>query len=119
MPRATFAAVTFDLLLAGLDDRHAGLTVVREIPGTGAGPAAAYVDLGGPALQRRAVTLRVDTEADYMALAALPGTPSSAGTLSSAEGDREAVLLTVSRYWRRGAGPQLLRTEWVFTDCTD
>ena len=31
MPRATFAGVTFDLLLSGLEDRHEGLTAVREI----------------------------------------------------------------------------------------
>jgi hypothetical protein len=113
MPRATFAGVTFDLLLQGLEDRHEGLTTVREIPGTGAGPPAAYVDLGGPMLHRRTVTLKVDTEADYLALAVLPGTPASSGTLESAEGAGPAVLLSVSRSWRKGTGPQLLRTEWL------
>jgi hypothetical protein len=115
MPRALFAGVTFDLLLSGLQDTHEGLVSVREIPATGAGPAAAYVDLGGPALQRRSVTVKVDDEAAYLALAALPGTPASSGTLDSVEGSRPAVLLSVSRTWRKGAGPQLLRTEWVFT----
>jgi hypothetical protein len=57
----------------------------------------------------------VDSEADYGALAALPGTAAAAGTLGSAEGDRPAVLLSVARTWRKGTGPQLLRTEWVFT----
>jgi len=114
MPRATFAGVTFDFLLDGLQDTHGGMTTVREIPG-GAGDA--YVDLGGPLLARRTVTVRVDSEADYLALAALPGTAGSSGTLTSAaEGaPRAAVLLSVARTWRRGAGPQLLRTEWVFT----
>ena len=111
MPRATFAGVTFDLLLNGLEDRHEGMTTVREVPGG----TAHYVDLGGALLQRRTVQVKVDTEAAYLALAALPGTAASSGTLASAEGSRPAVLLSVSRYWRRAAGPQLLRTEWVFT----
>jgi hypothetical protein len=113
MPRATFAGVTFDFLLDGLQDTHAGNTTVREIP---AGPGDAYVDLGGPLLARRTVTVRVDSEADYRTLAALPGTAASSGTLTSAaEGaPRAAVLLSVARTWRRGTGPQLCRTEWVF-----
>jgi hypothetical protein len=114
VPRATFASVTFDLLLEGLADRHEGFTSVREVP---AGDGDAYVDLGGPLLQRRSVTLKVDSEADYLALAALPGTAASAGTLThEAEGAaRQVVLLSVSRTWRKGTGPQLLRTEWVYT----
>lgn len=112
MPRAAFGGVTFDLLLTGLEDRAEGFTTVREVPG---GAGYAYVDLGGPLLQRRTVTLKVDTEAAYAALAALPGTAAAAGTLTSAEGSRAAVLLSVSRGWRKGTGPQLLRTEWVFT----
>jgi hypothetical protein len=113
MPRATFAGVTFDLLLQGLEDRHEGMTAVREVPGG----TTAYVDLGGPLLQRRSVTIRVDSEADYLALAALPGTSGAAGSLASdAEGAaRDVVLLSVSRTWRRGSGPQLCRTEWVYT----
>lgn len=110
MPRATFGGVTFDLLLDGLQDTHEGLTSVRQVPG---GDGNAYVDLGGPPLQRRAVALRVDSEADYRTLAALPGTAGSSGTLSSAEGDRDAVLLSVARYWRKGTGDQLLRSEWL------
>ena len=112
MPRATFAGITFDLLLQGLDDRHEGMTTVREVPGGG---GYAYVDLGGASLPRRTVNLKVDTQADYLALAALPGTAASSGTLVSAEGSRSAVLLSVSRYWRHGTTHQLLRTEWVFT----
>jgi hypothetical protein len=114
MPRATFAGVTFDLLLAGLEDRHEGMTTVREVPG---GPGNAYVDLGGLLLQRRTVQIKVDSEADYLTLAALPGTAGAAGSLTSpAEGaPRPAVLLSVSRGWRKGAGPQLCRTEWVYT----
>jgi hypothetical protein len=114
MPRATFAGVTFDLLLSGLDDRHEGMTSVREIPG---GAGNAYVDLGGPLLHRRTATVRVDMEADYLTLAALPGTASAAGTLTHpAEGAAQAVvLLSVSRTWRKGTGPQLCRTEWVYT----
>ena len=114
MPRATFAGVTFDLLLSGLDDRHEGMTSVREIPGSAGN---AYVDLGGPLLHRRSATIRVDTEAAYLALAALPGTASAAGTLTHpAEGAaRDVVLLSVSRTWRKGTGPQLCRTEWVYT----
>ena len=113
MPRATFAGVTFDFLLDGLQDTHGGMATVREIP---SGPGDAYVDLGGPLLARRSVTVRVDSEADYRTLAALPGTAASSGTLtSSAEGaPRPAVLLSVARTWRRGTGPQLCRTEWVF-----
>lgn len=110
MPRATFGGVTFDLLLAGLDDRHEGMTTVREVPGGD----HVYVDLGGPLLQRRTVQLKVDTEAAYLALAALPGTAGASGTLVSAEGSRDAVLLSVSRTWRRGTTYQLLRSEWVF-----
>jgi len=114
MPRATFAGVTFDLLLSGLEDRHEGLTAVREIPG---GAGAHYVDLGGPLLQRRAVQLKLDSEADYLALAALPGTAGAAGTLTSAaEGaPREVVLLSLSRALRHGTGWQLCRAEWVYT----
>jgi hypothetical protein len=113
MPRASFAGVTFDFLLDGLQDTHAGMTTVREIP---AGSSPAYIDLGGPLLARRTVTVRVDSEADYRTLAALPGTAASSGTLTSAaEGSpRAAVLLSVARTWRRGTGPQLCRTEWVF-----
>jgi hypothetical protein len=117
MPRATFAGVTFDLLLSGLEDRHEGFTSVRDIPASGSGPARAYVDLGGPQLQRRTVQLHVDSEADYLTLAGLVGTPSAAGTLTSpAEGSpRDAVLVSISRTWRKGTGPQLCRSEWVFT----
>jgi hypothetical protein len=114
MPRATFAGVTFDLLLSGLEDRHDGNTSVREVPG---GAGAHYVDLGGPLLRRRTVTVKVDTEADYRTLAALPGTSGAAGSLTSpAEGaPQSVVLLSVSRSWRKGTGPQLCRTEWVYT----
>jgi len=117
MPRATFAGVTFDLLLNGLQDRHEGNTTVREIPGTGAGPPRAYVDFGGPGFQRRTVQIKVDSEANYLSLAALPGTPSAAGTLTSpAEGSpRPIVLLSLSRTWRKGTGPQLCRAEWLYT----
>ena len=113
MPRATFGGVTFDLLLSGLEDRHEGMTSVREVPGG----AAAFVDLGGRLLQRRTATIKVDSEADYRTLAALPGTSGAQGTLTSpAEGAaRSAVLLSVSRTWRKGTGPQLCRTEWVYT----
>ncbi len=113
MPRASFAGVTFDLLLTGLEDRHEGQTSVREIPGG----ASAYVDLGGPRLRRRTVQIKVDTEADYRTLAALPGTSGAAGNLTSpAEGaPRAVVLLSVGRTWRKGTGPQLCRTEWVYT----
>jgi hypothetical protein len=113
MPRATFGGVTFDFLLDGLEDTHQGMTTVREVAG---GSGDAYVDLGGPLLHRRTVTIRVDSEADYLTLAALPGTAGASGTLTStAEGDaRLAVLLTLSRTWRKGTGPQLCRTEWVF-----
>ena len=86
---------------------------MREVPG---GSGAHYVDLGGPLLQRRSVSVKVDSEADYLALAALPGTAAAAGTLTSAEGSRPAVLLSVARTTRHGAAWQLLRTEWVFTD---
>ena len=112
MPRATFAGVTFDLLLSGLDDHHEGMTTVREVPGG----AAAYVDLGGPVLHRRTVQIKVDSEADYLTLAALPGTAGASGSLASpAEGaPRNVVLLSVSRSWRKGTGPQLCRTEWVY-----
>jgi len=114
MPRATFAGVTFDLLLSGLDDRHEGNTSVREVPGGD----HHYVDLGGPLLQRRAVQIKVDSEADYLTLAALPGTAGAAGTLTHpAEGaPRAVVLLSVGRTWRKGTGPQLCRTEWVYTE---
>lgn len=112
MPRATFGGITFDLLVQGLEDRHEGLTSVREIPG---GPGNAYVDLGGPMLHRRTVTVRLDNEANYLALAALPGTAGASGTLSTDEGDDAVVLLSVSRYYRRGGPlPQLCRTEWLF-----
>ena len=113
MPRATFGGVTFDLLLSGLDDRHEGMTSVREVPsGT-----HVYVDLGGPLLKRRTVQIKVDSEADYLTLAALPGTSGAAGSLTSpAEGaPKNVVLLSVSRTWRKGTGPQLCRTEWVYT----
>lgn len=117
MPRATFGGVTFDLLLNGLQDTHEGFTTVRDIPGSAAGPARAYVDLGGPQLQRRTAQLKVDSEADYRTLAGLVGTPSAAGTLSHpAEGAaRSVVLVSLSRTWRKGTGPQLCRSEWVYT----
>lgn len=112
MPRATFAGITFDLLVQGLDDRHTGFTTVREVP---AGPGYAYIDLGGAMLARRVVNVLLDNEAQYYGLAALPGTPASSGTLSTDDGDQPAVLLSVNRYYRRGGPmPQLCRTEWVF-----
>lgn len=112
MPRATFAGVTFDLLLAGLEDRHEGMTTVREAPGGG----HAWVDLGGPLRRRRSVTIKLDSEADYLTLAALPGTTGAAGTLTSAaEGAPQAVvLLSVTRTTRHGSGWQLCRTEWLY-----
>ena len=114
MPRATFAGITFDLLVQGLEDRHEGFTTVREIPG---GAGEAYVDLGGPMLQRRTVNVLLDNEAQYFALAALPGTAGASGTLTTDEGDQPAVLLSLSRYYRRGGPlPQLCRTEWLFTN---
>jgi len=114
MPRASFGGVTFDFLLDGLQDTHQGMTTVREIP---AGLGDAYVDLGGPLLARRTVTIKVDSEADYRTLAALPGTAASSDVLTHpAEGAaRTAVLLSIARTWRKGAGPQLCRTEWVYT----
>lgn len=114
MPRATWGGFTFDLLLSGLEDRHDSLTTVREIPGGAPGaPPAVYIDLGGRLLPRRTVTLKLDTEDDYYDLFALVGT---AGTLTSdAEGDRPCVLVALSRTWRKARGPQLCRSEWVFT----
>jgi hypothetical protein len=112
MPRASFGGVTFDLLVNGLEDRHEGLTTVREVPG---GPGNAYVDLGGPLLHRRTVTVLLDNEAAYFALAALPGTAGASGTLTTDDGADDVVLLSVSRTYRRGGPlPQLCRTEWVF-----
>lgn len=112
MPRATFGGITFDLLVNGLEDRHDGMTTVREIPG---GAGAAYVDLGGPLLHRRTVTVQLDNEAGYFALAALPGTAGAAGTLTTDDGAEAVVLLSLSRYYRRGGPlPQLCRTEWLF-----
>jgi hypothetical protein len=111
MPRATFSGVTFDLLVQGLQDQHEGMTAVREVPGGD----HAYVDLGGPLLHRRSVTVQLDNEAAYFALAALPGTAGASGTLTTDEGDDPVVLLSVSRTYRRGGPlPQLCRTEWVF-----
>ena len=112
MPRATFGGVTFDLLLEGLQDTHDGMTTVREVPGG----TTAYVDLGGPLLHRRSVTIKVDSEANYLTLAALPGTTGASGSLTHpAEGAaKNVVLLSITRTWRRGTGPQLCRTEWVY-----
>jgi hypothetical protein len=118
MPRATFGGVTFDLLVQGLEDRHEGMTAVREIPGSAAAPGGepvAYVDLGGAMLHRRTVNVLLDNEAAYFALAALPGTAGASGTLTTDDGDDAVVLLSVSRYYRRGGPlPQLCRTEWLF-----
>ena len=112
MPRATFGGVAFDLLVQGLEDRHEGMTAVREIPG---GAGNAYVDLGGPLLHRRTVNVRLDNEAQYLQLAALPGTAGASGTLTTDDGDDAVVLLSLSRTYRRGGPlPQLCRTEWVF-----
>ena len=113
MPRASFGGVTFDLLLAGLQDTHEGMTTVREVPGGD----HAYVDLGGPLRQRRTVAIKLDSEADYRTLAALPGTAGAAGPLSSAaEGaPRDVVLLSIARATRHGTGWQLCRAEWVYT----
>lgn len=116
MPRATFAGFTFDLLLSGLEDRHEGFVTARDIPGATDGALHAYVDLGGRQLPRRTVTLKLDTENDYYDLFALIGTPGASGTLSSdAEGDRPCVLVALSRTWRKARGPQLCRSEWLFT----
>jgi hypothetical protein len=118
MPRATFAGVTFDLLVQGLDDAHEGMTTVREIPGSAAAPGGdpvAYVDLGGRMVARRTVNVLLDNEAQYLQLARLPGSAASSGTLTTDEGDQPAVLLSVHRYYRRGGPqPQLCRTEWLF-----
>jgi hypothetical protein len=115
MPRATFGGVTFDLLVQGLQDAHEGMTTVREIPGSAAaGDPVAYVDLGGAMVHRRTVNVLLDNEAQYLALAAKPGTTAASGTLSTDDGDQPAVLLSVSRYYRRGGPlPQLCRTEWL------
>jgi hypothetical protein len=111
MPRATFGGVTFDLLVQGLQDTHGGQTTVREIP---AGNWDFYVDLGGPLVPRRTVNVLLDNEAQYLALAQLPGTPAAHGTLTTDDGDQEAVLVSVTRYYRRGGPqPQLCRTEWL------
>ena len=112
MPRATFGGVTFDLLVQGLQDSHEGMVTVREVPG---GAGVSYVDLGGPLLPRRTVNVLLDNEAQYLQLAALPGTAASSGTLTTDDGDQPAVLLSVQRYYRRGGPmPQLCRTEWLF-----
>ena len=117
MPRATFGGVTFDLLLQGLSDTHQGMVSVREIPASGASTTAYYVDLGGASLHRRQVTIKLDSEADYLTLAALPGTAGSQGTLTSpAEGaPQTVVLLSITRQQRHGTGWQLCQTEWVYT----
>jgi hypothetical protein len=118
VPRATFAGVEFDLLVQGLEDRHEGMTTVREIPGSAGAPGGdpvAYVDLGGATLHRRTVTVMLDNEAAYAQLAALPGTSGAQGTLTTDDGDDAVVLLSVARYYRRGGPlPQLCRTEWLF-----
>lgn len=116
MPRATFGGVAFDLLVQGLEDRHEGMTTVREVPGAAPGGVpVAYVDLGGPLLHRRTVNVLLDNEAQYLALAALPGTSGASGTLTTDAGEDPVVLLSVSRYYRRGGPqPQLCRTEWLF-----
>ena len=112
MPRATFAGVTFDLLLDGLQDTHEGMTTVREMPRAG---TTAYVDLGGPLLHRRTVTIQVDNEADYLTLAALPGTAGASGTLPTAEGDARTPSCSPSPAPGAGArAPSCCRTEWVY-----
>jgi hypothetical protein len=117
MPRALFNGVAFDFLLEGLQDTYDGMVTVREIP---AGPGNAYLDFGGPRLPRRTVTIKVDSEADYLSLAGLCGTVYAQGPLTSeAEGypdgvPRDAVLLSIVRTRRKGTGPQLCRTEWLF-----
>lgn len=116
MPRATFAGITFDLLVQGLEDTHAGMVTVREVPGSaGATDPVAYVDIGGAMLHRRTVNVLLDNEAQYEAFARLPGTAASNGTLTTDDGgDQPAVLLSVTRYLRRGGPmPQLCRTEWL------
>lgn len=115
MPRATFAGVTFDLLVTGLEDRHEGFVTAREIPGATDGAVHAYVDLGGRLLPRRTVTIRLDSEDDYFDLFRLVGTAGASGTMESdAEGHRDCVLVALSRTWRKGHGPQLCRSEWLF-----
>jgi hypothetical protein len=119
MPRPTFAGIEFDLLVQGLEDRHEGMVSVREVPGSaGAVSPVVYVDLGGPRLHRRTVNVLLDNEAQYLQLAALPGTTASNGTLTDYDGLSYAVvLLSVTRYYRRGGPlPQLCRTEWLFLD---
>lgn len=111
MPRATFGGITFDLLVQGLQDTHEGFTTVREVPG---GPGYAYVDLGGPLIPRRTVNVLLDNEAQYLRLAALPGTAMARAVLLTDDGEQPAVLVSVSRYLRRGGPlPQLCRTEWL------
>ena len=116
MPRAPFGGVEFDLLVQGLQDQHEGMTTVREVPGSAAaGGPVAYVDLGGATLQRRTVNVLLDNEAQYLQLAALPGRSGASGTLTTDDGDQDVVLLSVTRYYRRGGPqPQLCRTEWLF-----
>ena len=79
MPRATFAGVTFDFLLDGLQDTHEGMTTVREVPGGHHAPTSTWA---GPCCTAARVTIRVDSEADYLTLAALPGTSGASGSLT-------------------------------------
>ena len=114
MPRATFAGVTFDLLVHGLQDTHEGMTTVREIPGGAGHPA--YVDLGGPLLHRRTVTILVDNEAPTSPWPPSPAPPAPAARLTHPPRATPSPpsCSPSPAPGARATGPQLCRTEWLF-----
>lgn len=105
---ATFAACTFDWLLPGFAQERTSQVTVRSIP---AGDVA-YVDRAGQTPDRWRVDLRFATYADFDALFQQVG---SVGPLTYAAGEPAgtALLVSLTRYWRRGAGGQLAHSEWV------
>jgi hypothetical protein len=105
---ATFAGCTFDWLLPGFAQERTAQVTVRPIP---AGYVA-YVDRAGQAPDRWRVDLRF---ADYAAFDALFQQVGSVAVLTYAAGEPPctALLVSLTRSWRKGAADQLAHSEWV------
>jgi hypothetical protein len=98
---------TFNLLVPGHSLDSSGRVSVRKAPS-----GNVYVDLAGDEADTLSGIAEFATNADYTTLRDLAGSTGGAGTLTRSEETRSAVLLRVSRTWRKGTR-HLARVEFV------